>query len=120
MDLLIHTILNDLTINYIRGNMGTIGGLLMSIDDMFKNEEKKIRKLFDTKLLSELLLLNYQYSNNEYLGITAEDVYNSLSKKNKYTTKEKEQIVKNAIQLLNIEHGINVINYEELNFEKIN
>ena len=22
--------------------MGTIGGLLMSIDDMFKNEEKKI------------------------------------------------------------------------------
>ena len=43
--------------------MGTIGGLLMSIDDMFKNEEKKIRKLFDTKLLSELLLLNYQYSN---------------------------------------------------------
>ena len=48
----------------------------MSIDDMFKNEEKKIRKLFDTKLLSELLLLNYQYSNNEYLGTTAEDVYN--------------------------------------------
>ena len=42
MDFLIHTILNDLTINYIRGNMGTIGGLLMSIDDMFKNEEKKI------------------------------------------------------------------------------
>lgn len=56
MDLLIHTILNDLTSNYIRGNMGTIGGLLMSIDDMFKNEEKKIRKLFDTKLLSELVV----------------------------------------------------------------
>ena len=87
---------------------------------LFKNEEKKLRKLFDTKLLSELLLLNYQYSNNEYLGTTAEDVYNSLSKKIKYTKKEKEQIVKNAIQLLNIEHGINVINYEELNFEKIN
>lgn len=61
----------------------------MSIDDMFKNEEKKIRKLFDTKLLSELLLLNYQYSNNEYLGTTAEDVYNSLSKKIKYTKKRK-------------------------------
>ena len=41
-------------------------------------------------------------------------------KKNKYTTKEKEQIVKNAIQLLNIEHGINVIDYEKLNFEKAN
>ena len=39
-------------------------------------------------------------------------------KKNKYTTKEKEQIVKNAIQLLNKENGINFINYEELNFEK--
>ena len=65
----------------------------MSIDDMFKKEEKKLRKLFDTKLLSELLLLNYQYSNNEYLGTTAEDVYNSLSKKIKYTKKEKEQIV---------------------------
>ena len=39
--------------------MGTIGGLLMSIDDMYKKEEKKLRKLFDTKLLSELLLLNY-------------------------------------------------------------
>ena len=90
----------------------------MSIDDMFKKEEKKIRKLFDTKLLSELLLLNYQYSNNEYLGTTAEDVYNSLAKKFKYTKKEKEQIIKNAILLLNIEHGINVINYEELNFEK--
>ena len=37
--------------------MWTIGGLVMSIDDMFKKEEKKLRKLFDTKLLSELLLL---------------------------------------------------------------
>ena len=63
----------------------------MSIDDMFKKEEKKIRKLFDTKLLSELLLLNYQYSNNEYLGTTAEDVYNSLAKKFKYTKKEEKQ-----------------------------
>ncbi len=34
MDLLIHTILNDLTINYIRGNMGTIGGLLMPIEQV--------------------------------------------------------------------------------------
>ena len=41
-------------------------------------------------------------------------------KKIKYTKKEKEQIVKNAILLLNIEHGINIINYEELNFEKTN
>ena len=32
----------------------------------------------------------------------------------------KEQIIKNAILLLNIEHGINIINYEELNFEKTN
>ena len=71
--------------------MGTIGGLLMSIDDMFKNEEKKIRKLFDTKLLSELLLLNYQYSNNEYLGTTAEDVYNSLSKKLNMPKKKKNK-----------------------------
>ena len=92
----------------------------MTIDNMFKKEEKKLRKLFDTKLLCELLLLNYQYSNNEYLGTTAEDVYNSLFKKIKYTKKEKEQMVKNAILLLNIEHGINVIDYEKLNFEKIN
>ena len=92
----------------------------MTIDDMFKKEEKKLRKLFDTKLLCELLLLNYQYSNNEYLGTTAEDVYNSLTKKIKYTKKEKERIIKNAILLLNIEHGINVIDYEKLNFEKIN
>ena len=120
MDLMIHIIQNDLTRTNKRGNMKTIGGLVMLIDDMFKREEKKIRKLYDTKLLSELLLLNYQYSNSEYLGTTAEDVYNSLTKKIKYTKKEKEQIVKNAIQLLNIEHGINVINYEELNFEKIN
>lgn len=76
----------------------------MSIDDMFKKEEKKIRKLFDTKLLSELLLLNYQYSNNEYLGTTAEDVYNSLAKKFKYTKKEKEQIIKNAILLCSSEN----------------
>ncbi len=34
MDLLIHTILNDLTIKYIRGNMGTIGGLLMPIEQV--------------------------------------------------------------------------------------
>lgn len=34
MDLLIHTILNDLTIKYIRGNMGTIGGLLMRIEQV--------------------------------------------------------------------------------------
>lgn len=114
---MIHIIQNDLTRTNKRGNMKTIGGLVMLIDDMFKREEKKIRKLYDTKLLSELLLLNYQYSNSEYLGTTAEDVYNSLCKKNKYTKKEKEQLIKNAIQLLNIEHGINVINYEELNFD---
>lgn len=92
----------------------------MSIDDMFKNEEKEKRMICDTKLLKELLLLNYEYSNNKYLGTTAEDVYNSLSKKIKYTKKEKEQIIKNSIQLLNIENGINVIDYEKLNFEKTN
>ena len=82
----------------------------MSIDDMFKKEEKKLRKLFDTKLLCELLLLNYQYSNNEYLGTTAEDVYNSLSKKINFSFEQKNLICFFKIKFLVI-NNINSMFY---------
>lgn len=92
----------------------------MTIDELFIRDEKRIRKLYDTELLAKLLLLNYEFSNNKYLGVTGSDVFSNLHKKVKYSKEELEEIKSNAIILLKIKYNTEVINFEELNFEKTN
>lgn len=90
----------------------------MTIDELFSRDEKRIKKLYDTELLANLLLLNYQFSNNKYHNVNASDILNNLHKI-KYSKNDLEQIKNNAIALLDIKYNIKVKDYETLDFEKI-
>ena len=91
----------------------------MTIDELFLRDEKRTKKLYDTELLAKLLLLNFESSNNKYLGITATDVFNSMHDV-KYSKSEIQEIKNNAIKLLKIKYNVDVIDFEELNFKKEN
>ena len=89
------------------------------MDELFKKDERKIRKLFDTRLLAELLYLNYEFNNKEYHDeISGKTIFNSLRSKIKYTEQEKQEIVTNAILLLKINHNVRLVDFENLVFEK--
>lgn len=78
-------------------------------------------KLFFTiilLLLSELVYLNYEFSNNKYNGITGNDVFNLLNRKIQLTKQEKENIINNATFLIKFKYNKNIIDYEKLEFEE--
>ena len=52
----------------------------MTIDELFLRDEKRTKKLYDTELLAKLLLLNFEFSNNRYLGTTATDIKKKYKK----------------------------------------
>lgn len=91
----------------------------MTLDELFIRDEKRAKKLYDTELLAKLLLINFEFSNQKYLGTTATDIYNNLHKI-KYTSNDIEEIKTNAIMLLKIKYNIKVNDLEKLDFEKIN
>ena len=91
----------------------------MTIDELFLRDEKRTKKLYDTELLAKLLLLNFEFSNNRYLGTTATDIYNNMHDV-KYSKKEIQEIKNNSIRLLKIKYNVEVIDFEELNFKKEN
>lgn len=64
---------------------------------------------FSAELLAHLLLLNYQFSNNKYHNISANEIFKNLHKI-KYSKKDLEQIKNNAIALLDIKYNIRVNN----------
>lgn len=87
------------------------------MDELFKKDERKIRKLFDTRLLAELLYLNYEFNNKKYHNeISGKTIFNSLHSKIKYTKREKQEIVTNAILLLKINHNVSLVDFENLVF----
>ena len=87
------------------------------MDELFKKDERKIRKLFDTRLLAELLYLNYEFNNKKYHNeISGKTIINSLHSKIKYTKREKQEIVTNAILLLKINHNVSLVDFEDLVF----
>lgn len=72
----------------------------MNIFDIdYNKKEKNLFKYHYTCLLSELLILNYEFSNHEYNGTTGQDVFYKLQKKIKY--------------------GMELIDFEKMEFEKI-
>ena len=91
----------------------------MSINELFLKDEKRIKRLYKTALLAELLYFNYEYSSNKHDGITESDIFNSI-KTDDFSNKELEKIKNDAIRLLKIKYNINVVDYEKLNFETIN
>lgn len=90
----------------------------MTIDELFSRDEKRIKKLYDTELLARLLLLNYEFSNNKYHNVKANNIMDNLHKV-KYSKKDLEQIKNNAIALLEIKYNVKVKNFETLDFEKL-
>lgn len=87
------------------------------MDELFFENEKQIKKLYVTKLLTELLFLNYEFSNKEYHNATGTSIYNGLYDQPKFSKKEQEEIIKNAISLLNIKYNIDLIDFEKLIFK---
>lgn len=72
----------------------------MNIFDMdYNKKEKNLFKYHYICLLSELLILNYEFSNHEYNGTTGQDAFYKLQKKIKY--------------------GMKLIDFEKMEFEKI-
>ena len=51
------------------------------IDYDYRVKERKTILYYNTLLLSELVYLNYEFSNNKYNGITGNDVFNLLNRK---------------------------------------
>ena len=80
----------------------------MSMDKLFLRDEKRSKKLYDTELLAHLLLLNYQFSNNKYHNISANEIFKNLHKI-KYSKKDLEQI-KNTLYLAFEGMKVSVIN----------
>lgn len=69
-----------------------------------KMKEHHLKKVYNTLLLAELLRVNYEFFTQEYNNITGEDIFNITIKKEKYSDKEKNEIIRNAITILNIKH----------------
>ena len=91
----------------------------MNIFDIdYNKKEKDLFKYHYTCLLSELLILNYEFSNHEYNGITGQDVFYKLQKKIKLSEKEKQNIIDNAISLIEIKYNKKLSNFEKIEFEK--
>lgn len=91
----------------------------MAIDELFISDERKIRKLYETKLLSELLYLNYEFDNKKYHSeVTGNTIYTSLHDSINFTNKEQQEIVNNAILLLKVNHNVKLLDFENLVFEK--
>ena len=91
----------------------------MNIFDIdYNKKEKDLFKYHYTCLLSELLLLNYEFSNHEYNGTPGKDVFNKMKKKIKLSEKEKQNIIDNAISLIEIKYNKKLSNFEKIEFEK--
>lgn len=91
----------------------------MNIFDIdYNKKEKDLFKYHYTCLLSELLILNYEFSNHKYNGTTGQDVFYKLQKKIKLSEKEKQNIIDNAILLIKIKYNKKLSNFEKIEFEK--
>lgn len=86
-------------------------------DKDYQEKERKLIIYYNTKLLSELILLNYEFSNHEYNGTTGEDIFNILQRKIKLAKKEKQQIITDAISLLKIKYRKKLNNFEKIEFD---
>ena len=108
---------DDLTIYFKRGSIQATGGYFMKIFDIdYSRKEKDLFKYHYTCLLSELLILNYEFSNHKYNGITGNDVFNKLQKRIKLSEKEKQSIISNAISLIEIKYNKKLSDFEKIEF----
>lgn len=89
-----------------------------TIDKMYFQKEKILIKYYASKLLCELIELNYEFSNKEYNGANGESIYKILEKSMKFKDKDKNDVIKTAIDLANLKYRINVVDFNEFIIEK--
>ncbi|MBE6146919.1 MAG: hypothetical protein E7168_01135 [Firmicutes bacterium] len=77
-------------------------------EEDYKIKEHQRKMLYDTFLLADLLWLNHCFSNHKYNNTTGDEVWQKALKKEKYTNVEKDKIINNAMNLLNIRYDLNV------------
>lgn len=72
---------------------------MKSSDKYYLKDEKRIIKYHHKLLLADLLYLNYAFSNNEYEGVTGEDILEFVIDKTKYTDLERIEIMDDAMMI---------------------
>lgn len=88
-----------------------------SFDKRYKHKERELLIYYQTKLLSELLLLNAVFSNNEYNGTTGSDLFHILQKKAKLSDQEKRKMIENATFFLKLKYQKKLLDFEKMEFE---
>lgn len=93
------------------------------MDELYKKEEHELKLYYDTLLLSELLRCNYEFSNHKYNGVCGNDVLDITLRKEKYSNKEINSIIYNALLLLNIKYSYKINDdyleqYNNIEFKK--
>ena len=89
------------------------------IDQDYKMQEHEMILLYDTFLLTDLIWLNYCFSNKEYNNIMGQDIWDSIISEEKYTRIEKEKIINDASHLLEIKHQLRLVNFDTLDITDI-
>jgi len=96
---------------------------MSTLDDMYLKEERDLKIYYCTVLLSELLKINYEYSNKEYNNVCGDDIFNIANRKEKFTATERNMIIENALIILKIKYGYIIrkdfiSQYQNLDFKK--
>ena len=80
--------------------------MLNQFQKKYQKDERILIKYFHTKLLSELLYLNYIYSTFKYENITPEDLLRKVIKGTRYNGLEQLEILEEAKLLLKIKYNL--------------
>ena len=84
-----------------------------SIDKLYFQKEKTLIKYYASKLLCELIELNYEFSNKEYNGANGESIYKILERSMKFKNKDKK-----ATELAHLKYRVKVVDFDEFVIEK--
>lgn len=83
----------------------------MEVDKLYLEEEKQIRKSYETQLLSELLYLNYKFPQSMYYDNSINSIYNSINDTVIYTDEELKKIKNDAVLLAKEKYNLNIENF---------
>lgn len=76
----------------------------MKNEKKFIKEENKLRMENDARLLTDLIYLNYEHSNDKSININ--HIYKTLHDTVNYTKAEEEKIKKHAYIYLRVDYGL--------------
>ena len=89
---------------------------MKSSDEYYLKNKKRIIKYHHKLLLADLLYLNYAFSNNEYDGITGEDILKYVIKGTRYTDIEKLEIMDDAMMIMKIKYNKVIVSNKKEQF----